>query len=433
MRPATILPRRGHDADTATGRRLPARVRLLIAARAINQLGAFSLAFLTVLLSRGLGASLTTAGVVSAAFGVATIPSRLLGGRLADRWGRRRTILVGLVGCAAAQLGLAAAPNVAAAALCAVLLGLAFELYEPPSQAMIADAVPAADRAPAYALLSTALAVGNMGAGLVADLVGRSNLRWLFVVDAASCLACALIVARALPRDTIVASARDDASEAVTRRARSPWRDGKLLAMTAAGTVFASVYMLMIVALPLSLTAYGHNPASAGLLMTASTLTLVVARPAMRLRVLARRSAGWLFAAGYALLAAGLCGYAGAHSVPGLIGPTAVCAVGQLLLMGRAFAVVSELAPPGAAARYLAVYGLSWGFATVLAPLLSTWLIAALGPTPLWAGLAAVCAAMAAVQPWLLHRVAGTDPAPAVRHPRDVRFVQDQPTGADLG
>src|ERR1700722_6960839 len=121
---------------------LPARVRLLVAARAVNQLGAFSLAFLTVLLSRGFGASLAAAGAISAGFGLATIPSRLLGGRLADRLGRRRPILLGRGGGAAAQLGLAAARDLAVAAVYAVLLGLAFDLYEPPSQAMISDAVP---------------------------------------------------------------------------------------------------------------------------------------------------------------------------------------------------------------------------------------------------------------------------------------------------
>lgn len=391
--------------------RLPGRVRLLIAARAVNQLGAFSLAFLTVLLTRGLGASLGVAGAISAVFGLATIPSRLLGGRLADRWGRRRTILTGLTGCAAAQLGLAAAPGLAAAAVCAVLLGLAFELYEPPSQAMIADAVAPAARAPAYALLTTALAVGNLGGGLVAEVVGRSGLRWLFVVDAASCLACALVVRLALPADA--PGPRDVSGPDIGGSAVRPWRDRALLTMTATGTVFALVYMLMLVSLPLSLAAYGLDPADAGLLMAASTLTLVVARPALRLRPLAALSPAAAFAAGYALLAAGLAGYAFAHTVPAMLGPTALTSLGNLLLMGRAFAVVSELAPPGAAARYLAVYGLSWGFATVLAPLVSTALIGAFGPGVLWATTAALSLAMVFAQPRLLPRTAPvTSPVP---------------------
>jgi len=383
---------------------LPRRVRLLVAARAVNQLGAFSLAFLTVLLSRGFGASLATAGAVSAGFGLATIPSRLLGGRLADRLGRRRTILLGLVGCAAAQLGIATAPDLAVAAVCAVLLGLAFELYEPPSQAMIADAIPAEGRASAYALLTTALAVGNMGAGLVADVVGRANLRWLFVVDAATCLACALIIRLALPADQPSAKRVDEAAPGP-----NPWRDRALLTMTAAGTVFALVYMLMLVSLPLSLSADGMNPASAGLVMAVSTLALVAARPVMRLRRLADLSATAAFAAGYLLMAGGLAGYAVAHTLLVLLAPTVAWSLGNLLLMGHAFAVVSGLAPPGASARYLAVYGLSWGFATVAAPLAGTWLIGAFGPGTLWTAMAVVCLAMAVAQPPLLRRLARSD------------------------
>ncbi len=63
---------------TAVARRhggVPRQVGVLAAARAVNQLGAFSLAFLTVMLCRVLGASLASAGAVSALFGVATIPA----------------------------------------------------------------------------------------------------------------------------------------------------------------------------------------------------------------------------------------------------------------------------------------------------------------------------------------------------------------------
>ena len=399
-------------AVTAGARRrggVPRQVRVLAAARAVNQLGAFSLAFLTVMLCRVLGASLATAGAVSALFGMATIPSRLLGGRLADRLGRRRTIVVGLTGCAAAQLGIAAAPDLAVAAVCAVLLGLAFELYEPPSQAMIADATEPDQRTQAYALLTIALAVGNMGAGLIADAVGRSGLRWLFVVDAASCLACALIVRLALPaggsRPTRVLHSPGSADSLAVSAAISPWRDPALLAMTAAGTAFALVYMLILIALPLSLAASGLNPASAGLVMATATLTLVVIRPGLRIPMLARLSGPVACGIGFALMAAGLAGYAIAHSLVGRLAPTAIWSAGNLLLSGRAFEVVTALAPPGAAARYLAVYGLSWGIATVAAPVLATQVLGSLGPAALWSGCAVLCTAMSFGQPALMRAV----------------------------
>jgi hypothetical protein len=410
---------------------VPRQVRILAAARAVNQLGAFSLVFLTVMLCRVMGASLATAGAVSALFGVATMASRLLGGRLADRVGRRRTILVGLTGCAAAQLGIAAAPDLAVAAVCAVLLGLAFELYEPPSQAMIADATQPGQRTHAYALLTTALAAGNMGAGLIADAVGHSGLRWLFVVDAASCLACALIVRLALPAgDWQPASALrspGSADRPAVRAAGSPWRDPGLLAMTAAGTVFALVYMLILIALPLSLSARGLNPASAGLVMATATLTLVVIRPALRIPMLSRLSGPVAYGTGFALMAAGLAGYATAHSVAGLLAPTAVWSAGNLLLSGRAFAVVTALAPPGATARYLAVYGLSWGIATVAAPVLATQVIGSLGPAVLWSGCAVLCAAMSCLQPALVRAVTRPSQLPAAGAPEtDCFSVMEQ-------
>jgi MFS family permease len=397
---------------------------MLAAARTVNQLGAFSLAFLTVLMCRVMGASLADAGAVAALFGLATIPSRLMGGRLADKVGRRRTILTGLAGCAVAQLGIAVAPDLAAAAGCAVLLGFAFELYEPPSQAMIAEATTPDERAPAYALLTTALAVGNMGAGLVADIVGRSGLRWLFVVDAASCLACAAIVYLGLPADrkaqppavphpaTGPAAARPRGTRTRGTRTRqaSPWRDPALLALTAAGTVFALIYMLTLVALPLSMAAEDLNPASAGLVMAAGTLMMVLGRPLLRMRPLASLSDPVAAGSGFILMAAGLAGYGAAHSLAALLAPAAVWSIGNLLLAGRALAVVTALAPAGATARYLAVYGMSWGVATVAAPVAATQLISSLGAPALWAAASALCLVMAVVQPWLL-RAVGARPA----------------------
>jgi len=377
--------------DTSHARSLPRAVRLLLVARVVDRLGGFTLTFLPVLLVAAYGASLRTAGLVGAAFGLATIPSRLLGGRLADRLGRRSTIVLGLTGCAGAQLVLAAAPTLLLALGGAVLLGLCFEIYEPPSQALLADLTPAPQRAAAYSALGAAIAAAGVVAGLLAALLAGLGLRWLFVLDAATCLACAGVLLLGLPRE--------EPTRGGDLRGRSPWRDPRLRAMLATGTGFAIVYMAMMVGLPLALHADGAPPVWAGLLVTLSAVTVILGR---RLRISGHPDAFGRMRTGYALLALGLGLAAGVAAVGGTgvayVVPVVVWSIGDVVLLGEPFAVVADLAEPAGRGRYLAAYGVSWGLAATVAPLLATGLIETGGPALLWACCGGGAALLSSVQ-----------------------------------
>ena len=329
-------------------RDLPRAVLVLVTARAVNQLGAFTLPFLAVVLVRDRHASLATAGLVTALFGVATIPSRLAGGRLADRIGNRGTIVLGLTGCAGAQLAIAVGTSLAQAMVAAAVLGLAFELYEPPSQATIADLTDAESRPRAFGLFGAALAASGAGAGLLAAVLG----------DAVTCLACAAVVGLALP-----GSPRRTSREHV---AASPWRDPRLLAMLAVGTCFATLYLQIRVGLPLTMVERGLPAAQFGLLMTVSSVTVVLAQPLLASRLVPGNPFGTM-RVGYLVLGAGLAGTGWASGLAGFLATTVVWSVGDVLLLGLPFAIVSGLAPEGARGRYLAAYGICWGFAAVLA------------------------------------------------------------------
>ncbi|MEU5304209.1 hypothetical protein ACH4YO_00150 [Streptomyces noursei] len=102
-----------------------------------------------------------------------------------------------------------------------------------------------------------------------------------------------------------------------------------------------------------------------------------------------------VFALAHLLLAAGLTGYAPARTLPGLRASAAVWSLGDLLVMGRAYGLVTDLAPPGGRGRHLAVFGTSWGVAATLAPLLGTQLLARAGTTTLWSAVAALCLLLA--------------------------------------
>ncbi len=391
----TALTSHAEQAPASRLRDLPRAVWALTAARAVNRLGAFSLPFLGVVLTVELNAPVTTAGWLLAAFGLATIPSRLAGGALADRFGRTTTICIGLVGTAMAQLWLALSHSVWAAGLAVVALGLFFELYEPPSQAIIADLTDARSRPVAYGLLASAMAGAGVAAGLLAAWLGGIDLRWLLVVDAATCLVCAATVW------LVVRVNLHERTGPSPLGAIGPWQDRRLLLMLGSGTVFALLYLQLTMSLPLTLPARGLPAPHAGVLFTVSAVTIIVGQPLLRRGPLRGLDGFRAMTVGYAVLAAGLAGTAAATTLPGFIAATVLWSVGDLILLGHAWSIVAELAPVEARARYLAAFGLSWGIAAVLAPVLGTHLLDRGGPTLLWLTCAALASALAAAQPAL--------------------------------
>ncbi|WP_433006451.1 MFS transporter [Kribbella sp. CA-294648] len=383
----------------ASHRRLPAAVWVLVVARGVNRLGAFTLPFLAVVLTVELGATVAQAGLVLTVFGVATLPSRVFGGWLADRLGRRWTIVFGLVGCAVGQVWIAASGSLWSAVPAVVVLGLAFEIYEPPSQAIIADVTEPADRPAAYGLLAAVMAVAGVVAGLLAAWLGQWDLRWLFVADAVSCLACAVLVAIALPGGGQAAPA-----------AAAVWRDRPLLLVLASGTVFAVLAMVIVFSLPLTLLDRGVPASGIGLILAVSAIAQVAVQPVLRTRRLQALENFQAMTLGYVLLAAGLIANGFSRSLLAFMVAAVVWSLADLILIGRALSIVAELAPEHARGRYLATYGLSWGVATAVAPLLGSQVYAAAGPVGLWVGCGLAAVALAAFQPRLRREVRSQPP-----------------------
>lgn len=391
-------PTKEYTVEASSWRGQPSAVRILVIARAVNRLGAFTLPFLAVILTAELGATVTEAGLVLTLFGLATIPSRLFGGQLADRLGRKRTIIVGLTGCAVAQVWIAVAENLWSAILAVGLLGLVFEIYEPPSQAIIADVTRPADRPAAYGLLGAAMAAAAVAAGLLAAWLSHWDLRWLFAVDAATCLACAALIGLALPAGLPLAETESPVATAV-------WRDRRLLLMLATGTVFATVYLQLLLGLPLTLLERNLPASGVGLVLTVSALTLIAGQPLLRTRRLRELDDFHAMTIGYLLLGAGLLANGVATSLPAFLATTVVWSLGDLLLLGRTYAVVAALAPDHARGRYLAGYGISWGIAATVAPLAGTQLLDTAGPAGLWTSCAIAAVLLAGLQPALRRRL----------------------------
>jgi len=366
------------------------QVRVLIVVRVVNRLGAFALPFLAILLTQTLGASVRTAGLVVAAFGAASVASRLIGGRLADTLGPRTTIVTGLAACAIAGCGLASAQSIWLAAAAAVLLGLAFEVYEPASQALLVGAATPGRRPAVFGLLAAAMSVAGLLAGIAAAILAPYGVRWLFALDAGTCAVAAGIALALLTPDRRPRHGHDPGTP--RDRGRSPWRDRRLRRLFAANLVFATCVLQSFVALPWTLAERGVGTRGYGALLAISALVSLVAQPLLRRS--GQTWVRWAPACGFALVAIGVAGYGGAAGFGGFAVACAVVAVGEVLLAGHLTTLAAALAPPDLIGRYLAAFGVSWGVALIVAPILGSGLWTHGGAAAGWLAAAAGCAVL---------------------------------------
>lgn len=356
---------------------------VLLAARVVNRLGGAGMGFLGVRLVRDLGVPLSTTATVLAVFGACTVPSRVLGGVVATRWGPRAALVGGLVAAAVAQLVIAAGSDLTTVVVGVVLLGLAYEVVEPATQAAVATGVEPAARAAQFSLLWASISVAGVAAGVVAALVTPWGIGALFAVDGLTSLLAAALVAALLPRLPVA-------------RVDRPWRaalTGRVVGWALLCTVPATVIMLVVLMLPVVVERGGWSPSLTGWLLATAAASAIVAQRGLAPRWHALPD-HLVLAAGFGLLAIAL-GTWSIGTVPALYAGAVVEGVAGTLVVGTQQAVASRLAAPGAEAAVMTVHGLSWGVATVVAPLVGALLLGH-GPATLWLTAAAVAALLAA-------------------------------------
>lgn len=153
--------------------------------------------------SRGSFAPAAAIGLVGFAFGAAG------GGALADRIGRRRTLIGSLLLLGVATIGCGTADDVSAFGLWRVAAGLGLGAAIPVATTVIADFTPLRHRSLAIALGVTFLPLGGFVAGIVAAyLLSRHQWRQLFFAVGGAPVVYAAFLALFLPESPRVLARR---------------------------------------------------------------------------------------------------------------------------------------------------------------------------------------------------------------------------------
>ncbi|GAA3229073.1 hypothetical protein GCM10020256_41850 [Streptomyces thermocoprophilus] len=174
--PSAVALRRAAR-ETVSG--LPREFWWLWTSTLVNRLGAFVATFMVLWITLDLGGSAFYAGLVASLHGLGGVLASLGGGVLADRLGRRPTMLIAQLATAVSVAVLGFVRDPVAVAVVAFVVGVASNASRPAVQAMMADIVPAKDRVRAFSLnywaINLGFAVSSTAAGFVAEVSYRAG------------------------------------------------------------------------------------------------------------------------------------------------------------------------------------------------------------------------------------------------------------------
>lgn len=379
-------------------RGLPPTVWTLFAGTIVNRLGYLVTPFLVFFLAAR-GVTGTDTSYVLGALGAGNLLGPALGGVLADRIGRRPTMLIGLLGAAAAHGALFVAPGVWTMAAAALLISATGAMVGPAAYALMADAVDAERRQRAYALFGWGVNIGTAVAGVLGGFLAAHGYWLLFAVDAGTMLIYATIVATRLNEE------RPKKTPSPTRAAGGMgygvvFRDRLALALLPLLGIQLFVYSLTEVALPLAIHDSGLSPAVYGAMAAVNAIMVVALQPFVTAR-LAKLPQLAVQCAGSVLIAVGVALTGLADGVVGFTVSVVVWSLGEVVVAGIAAAIVANLAPAHARGRYQGAFSWTWGLARFGALTLGVTLYTGFGPTLLW-GTALVGGVLAAAGTWAL-------------------------------
>ncbi len=351
----------------------------------INRLGYVVEPFLALYLVHGRGISVGTAGLLIACFGAGSFVSQPLGGMLADRIGRRFTIILGMTGSAAGFIVLGLAPNIALIGIAAAICGVAIDLYRPAVAALVADVVPTADRPRAYGLLYWGLNIGVGVAAAAGGFLAQHSYWFLFALDAVTCVGFAIVVAVGVPETRPERHGEERGSYAEVLS------DRLLLALAASAFVTGVVYLQSFVTLPLVMSIHGLGPAAYGLAYVVNPVAVIVLQP-LTIRWLAKQRLIHVFVGGSVMLGLGFFVTLFARSTLAYAATVLIWTLGEIAFNAVGPALVADLAPVHLRGRYNGVFGTSFGAAAFVAPIVGTITLQHLAEGWLWTGCLVVSA-----------------------------------------
>jgi MFS family permease len=329
------------------------------------------------LFGRSLGAGEALAGVLVAAFSVASFCFDIVGGRVSDRVGARRAAVGGALLVTAASLIAAFAPTYGVLLASRLLTGIGSAFYVTTAMNILARTSEPAQMGRAMSLyqgaILTGVSLGPTAGGLLTQL---GSFRPPFLLYGLCALICAVVAWRMLPARLPKPAARPG----VDARLGAVLRDSAfMVALLIAFTVFTLRSGFSATTVPLYANeSLGLSRGMVGLALSAASLTNLLCLYHAGL-LADRRPRGISTALGAAAGLVGMLLLVGDTGVPGLFVAMGFVGVATAYAGVTPAPIITDVTPPALSGTALGFYRMAVDAASAMSPIVAGLIIAAAG------------------------------------------------------
>ena len=387
----------------------PSKFWVLISVYFIDRVGgALIYPFLSLYITGRFGVGMTQVGVMLAIHSVSAFIGNLLGGALADRFGRKSMLIVGLVSSASVSLSMGVVQDWKVFYLLVSLTGFMSHIGDPAASAMMADILPIEKRTDGYGVLRVAVNLAVTIGPAIGGLMAGVSYLLLFVMDCVVSGIAALIVFLSLPETKPeIQEGEIQASTLQTIKGYGIVFKDHLLLVIITLTMFTAIVYLQINS---SLSVYlrdlhGISAQQFGYILSLNAIMVVVMQFSITKQV-KKFQPLWMMALGNVLYASGFAMYGFVSGYPAFLFAMVIVTMGEMVIAPVIQTVVAFIAPHDMRGRYMAAFQIGRQSAAAIGPLIAGVILDYYNPHWLWYGGGLICC-MVAVGYLVLNKRAG--------------------------
>ena len=388
----------------------PKPFKVLVFATFIDRLGGFLLfPFFAVYIIERFGVGMTQVGFLFAMFAGGSIIGSTIGGALADKYGRRSMVLLGLISSGIGSILMGLVDDLVLFFIIAAILGVLGDLGGPARQAMVVDLLPKDKQTEGFGLLRVAVNVSATIGPIFGGFLASESYMLLFIADAMSSLITALIVFITIP-ETKPEKPDDKPEESVMKTMigyKEVFKDSVYIMFLAVSIITVLVYMQLYSTLSVFLlTVYKFPLESFGILVSMNALMVVLFQFWITKRT-SKYAPMKMMAFGTLLYMIGFGMYGFISEVYLFFVAMFILTVGEMIVIPVSQAAVALFAPEDKRGRYMAVYGFHWAIPNLFGVIIAGLVMDYVGPNWVWY-ISGILSLIAIIGFLLLHSVAKT-------------------------